>query len=337
MIQQALAKAVNRVDLSRQEAAETLHHIMSGEVPPVLTAALLTALHMKGESVEEIVGLASTMRAMATPIPAQRRPLIDTCGTGGSGTGHFNVSTVCAFVVAGAGGAVAKHGNRSATSKSGSADVLEALGVNIEAAPAVVARCIDEIGVGFLFARSLHTAMKHVGSIRAELKIRTVFNVLGPLTNPAGATRQVLGVFAPQWADPLAQVLASLGSEHAMVVCGADILDEISLTGSTHVAEVITGTVKCREIVPEDFGLARCSMEALLGGDPQANAAIARAILSGETGPKRDLVVLNSAAALVAGGLAQDIPEGMAQAAESIDSCAAQKKLEALIRMSHDS
>ena len=320
--------------LSRGAASEVMGAIMSGALTPAQIAALLVALRAKGETPEEITGLAATMREFATPIPAERRPLVDTCGTGGDGHGTFNISTTAAFVVAGAGVAVAKHGNRSASSKCGSADVLEALGVHIDAKPEQVARAIDEIGIGFLFARNLHGAMKHVAPVRAELKVRTVFNLLGPLTNPAGADGQVMGVFASQWAVTLAEVLSNLGTRRAFVVAGADNLDEIALHGETLVAEVNAGHIETYTVAPEDFGMSRVPLAALKGGEADVNAGILRDVLTGSAGPQRDIILLNAAPALVAGGVAADLGEGVAVARQSIDSGAALAKLEALIAFS---
>ncbi|HNT89856.1 MAG TPA: anthranilate phosphoribosyltransferase, partial [Candidatus Hydrogenedentes bacterium] len=256
-IQESIAKLINKSDLGREEAAQAMRELMSGEATDAQMAGFLVALAMKGETVEEIVGLASTMRAFATPVPVSRKPLVDTCGTGGDHSGTFNISTAAAFVTAGAGIAVAKHGNRSASSRCGSADVLEALGVSIEADPAVVGRCIDEIGIGFLFARTLHSAMGHVAHVRTELKIRTVFNILGPLTNPANADGQVMGVYVGDLVAPLAEALQNLGARHAFVVHGCDGLDELTLGGPSRVAEAKDGRIKTYEITPEHFGLAR--------------------------------------------------------------------------------
>ena len=337
MIHDALSRVVRREDLSRPEAASLMRVLMGGEASPSLVGAILTALAMKGETVEEIAGMAETMRALATSIPATARPLVDTCGTGGDHSGTFNISTTAAFVTAGAGVHVAKHGNRSASSLCGSADVLEALGVNLDLNPEKVAECIDQIGIGFLFARNLHTAMKHVGPIRAELKLRTVFNILGPLTNPAGADGQVMGVFDRNLIAPLAEVLLQLGSRHVFIVAGSDGLDELTLTGPSFVAEGCAGTVKCYEVTPEAFGLARADAASLKGGDASENAAILRAVLSGEAGPRREIVLLNAAPALVAGGKADSLDEGIRVAQASIDSGAALNKLEELIRKTHDS
>ena len=337
MIQEALARVVRRENLSRAEAAAVMRILMAGEAPPSIVGAFLTAMAMKGESVEEITGMAEIMRELATPIPTAARPLVDTCGTGGDHAGTFNISTTAAFVVAGAGVAVAKHGNRSASSPCGSADVLEALGVNIDLAPEKVGACIDTIGIGFLYARSLHTAMKHVGPIRADLKLRTVFNVLGPLTNPARADGQVMGAYDKSLLPFLAEVLLKLGSRHVFVVAGADGLDELTLSGPSHVAEGRAGQVLTYDVTPETLGLATADNGHLKGGDSATNAGILRAILGGETGPRRDIVVLNAAPALVAAGAASSLKDGIAHAQAAIDSGAALQKLEALIRYSHDS
>ncbi len=336
-IQDAIRRVTRREDLTREESASAMRWLMSGEATHAQMGAFLAALHMKGETVEEITGFAGTMRALATPIVTGRRPLVDTCGTGGDHSGTFNISTAAAFVTAGAGVAVAKHGNRSATSVCGSADVLESLGVNIAASPERVGRCIDEIGIGFLFARSLHGAMKHVAPVRSELGIRTVFNLLGPLTNPARADAQVMGLFDVARLETIAEVLMRLGVRHAFVVAGSDGLDEVTLSGPTQVAESVNGTVRRYEITPEQFGLVRAPKEALLGGDPASNAAILREVLEGKAGPRRDVVVLNAALAIVAGQGAETTEEGVRRAAESLDSGAALNTLEQLVRMSHDS
>lgn len=337
MIQEFIATVARRRDLDRQQAAEAMLSLMSGEATPSQIAGFLVALHMKGETVDEITGFAETMRAMATKVPTTRRPLIDTCGTGGDRSGTFNISTAAAFVAAGAGVAVAKHGNRSATSKCGSADVLEALGVNIDATPEQAGRCIDEVGIGFLFARKLHTAMRHVAAARTELRIRTVFNILGPLTNPAGACGQVMGIFDAALVRPVAEVLAHLGTRHAFVVNGSDGLDELTLAGPSAVAEAKDGVVTTYEVAPEQFGLPRVPADAIRGGEPAENAAILRDVLSGRKGPHRDIVLLNAAPALIAGQAASDWASGLEAAAKSIDSGAALAVLETLIRVSHDS
>lgn len=330
MIVEALAKVVEGGDLSDEEAEAVMTALMAGEATDAQIGALLTALRMKGETVDEITGFARAMRAAATPIKTHRKPLVDTCGTGGDRSGTINISTAAAFVVAGAGIAVAKHGNRSASSQCGSADVLEALGVNIEMDPETVGRCIDDIGIGFLFARTLHGAMRHVAKARQELKLRTVFNLLGPLTNPANADGQVVGVFDVRLVEPLAHVLSNLGTRHAMVVAGKDGLDEISMSGPSIVAEARYGAVNMRELTPEDFGMRHAKAEGLAGGDANENAEILRRVLQGETGPRRDIVVLNAAAAIVVGEGAADLPEGVARAVESIDSGSAMKKLDEL-------
>jgi anthranilate phosphoribosyltransferase len=345
IITEALRALVERRHLTRIEAAAAMEAIMSGAATNAQIAAFLTALRMKGETVEELVGFAQVMRQKAVRVRARseelaaltgtdREMLIDTCGTGGDAAGTFNVSTATAFVVAGAGLKVAKHGNRSVSSLCGSADVVETLGIHLELSPPKVARCIEEVGIGFLYAPLLHTAMKHVMAARREMGIRTVFNLLGPLTNPAGANAQVIGVYAAALTEPLARVLAELGTVRAFVVHGADGLDEISNTGESRIAEVREGVVRTFTVRPEDFGLPRASMADLQGGDREENARIIRAILDGEPGPKRDIVLMNAAAALVAGGCARDFKEGVALAARAIDSGAARAKLEALIAFS---
>lgn len=330
-----VAAVLNRViageDLSRAEAGEVMSAIMGGELSPEQIAGLLVALRAKGETVDEVTGCAEVMRRFSTKVPTGRRPLVDTCGTGGDGHGTFNISTAAAFVVSGAGVAVAKHGNRSASSKCGSADVLEALGVHIDATPDAVGRAIDEVGIGFLFARNLHGAMKYVAPVRAALKVRTVFNVLGPLTNPAGADGQVLGVFHTSWVEPLAEVLGNLGTRHAFVVAGADNLDEVALHGETQVAEVTAKGVKRYTLTPEELGLQRAPLSALQGGEAKENAGILMEVFSGRQGPQRDIILLNAAPALVAGEMAGDLREGVELARKSIDSGAALAKLEALI------
>jgi anthranilate phosphoribosyltransferase len=344
IITEALRKLVDRADLSRAEAAAGMEAIMSGAATPSQVAAFLTALRMKGETVEELIGFAEVMRRkvvrvrtrgeeLAALTGTDREMLIDTCGTGGDATGTFNVSTATAFVVAGAGLRVAKHGNRSVSSLCGSADVVEALGVNLELGPDQVARCIDEAGIGFLYAPLLHTAMKYVMATRREMAIRTVFNLLGPLTNPANANAQVIGVYARALTEPLARVLAELGTVRAFVVHGADGLDEISTTGESRVSEVRAGAVRNFTVHPEDFGLPQATMATLRGGDREENAEIIRAILRGERGPRRDIVVMNAGAALVAGLKAADWKEGVERAAASIDSGRAAQTLDRLVAL----
>ena len=339
-IRGAIGKTLSRGDLSELEAEQVMGQIMGGEATPAQIGAFLAALRMKGETVEEITGCARAMRRSAIAVRPQRQDLIDTCGTGGDRTGTFNISTTAAFVVAGAGLAVAKHGNRSVSSHCGSADVLEALGVNLALAPEQVARCIDEVGIGFLFAPLLHPAMKHAIGPRREMGARTIFNILGPLTNPAGARRQLIGVYDPDLTAVLARVLHGLGAQAAFVVHGADGLDELSTTGVNRISyfheEMDTGqpVFEDFDLDPTDLGLTRARVEDLLGGTPDQNAQITRSVLSGEKGPRRDIVLLNTAAALVSGGKAGNLEEGLGQAAKAIDSGAALEKLEALVALS---
>ena len=346
IITEAVRALVDRRDLTRIEAAAAMEAIMSGAATNAQIAAFLTALRMKGETVEELIGFAQVMRQKAVRIRTHgeevaaltgtdREMLIDTCGTGGDAAGTFNVSTAVAFVVAGAGLRVAKHGNRSVSSMCGSADVVETLGISLELTPQKVARCIDEVGIGFLYAPLLHTAMKHVMAARREMGVRTVFNMLGPLTNPASANAQIIGVYAPTLTEPLARVLAELGTVRAFVVHGADGLDEVSNTGESRVSEVREGMVRTYVVRPEDFGVSRASIGDLMGGDREQNAAIIRALLDGEPGPKRDIVLMNAAAALVAGARARDLKEGVSLAAQSIDTGAARQRLGALVELSH--
>ncbi|MCS6861148.1 MAG: anthranilate phosphoribosyltransferase [Abditibacteriales bacterium] len=325
-----LQKIIDHHPLTEPEAHDAMQRIMAGEATAVQIAALLVALRMKGETVEEITGFARAMRAAAVKVEARSRPLVDTCGTGGDGSHTFNISTAAAFLAAGAGVKVAKHGNRAASSQCGSADVLEALGVNINLSPEQVARCIDEIGIGFLFARTFHPAMRHAAPVRSELGVRTVFNLLGPLTNPAGATRQVMGVFDARWVEPIAHVLKNLGAERAFVVHGAGGLDEISTLGETQVAEVGPEGILSYTIAPEDFGIARAAPADLRGGAPPQNAAMILECLSAAPSPRRDIALLNAAAAIVVAGLAKDLREGLERARHAADSGAAREKLEAL-------
>ncbi len=347
IITEAVRTLIERRDLSRIEAAAAMEAIMSGAATNAQIAAFLTALRMKGETVEELIGFAQVMRAKAVRVRTRadevagltgtdRDMLIDTCGTGGDAAGTFNVSTATAFVVAGAGLRVAKHGNRSVSSLCGSADVVETLGINLELPPPKVSRCVDEVGIGFLYAPLLHTAMKHVMAARREMGVRTVFNMLGPLTNPAGANAQVIGVYAAALTEPLARVLAELGTHRAFVVHGADGLDEISNTGESRVSEVREGVVGTFSVRPEDFGMPRAAIGDLKGGDREQNAEIIRGILAGEPGPKRDIVLMNASAALVAGGRARDLKEGVELAARSIDTGAARGRLERLVAFSQE-
>ncbi len=334
--------------LSRDEAREVMTEVLSGKCTDSQIGALLVALHMKGETVEEIVGFAEAIRAEATALRLQqdstvdvsgteRDALVDTCGTGGDTSGTFNISTATALVAAGAGVRVAKHGNRSVTSKCGSADVMEALGVKIELPISRMAKCLDQVGIAFLYAPAMHSAMKYVQPARRELKLRTVFNLLGPLTNPAHASAQVVGVYAASLVDKLAQALSMLGLKRALVVHGMDGLDEITITGPTRIAEVRDGAVRTYEVVPEEFGMQRASLEEISGGDAGENAAIIRDVLGGKKSARRDIVVLNTAAALVAASKADHIGDALPLAMRSIDSGSAQKKLDALVRFTQDS
>ncbi|MFC1986354.1 anthranilate phosphoribosyltransferase [Chloroflexota bacterium] len=333
MIKEAITTLVAGQSLSMEEAASVMEEIMGGEVTPAQFGAFVTALRLKGETVEEIAGLARVMRAKAIPVTVTGA-LVDTCGTGGDGSATFNISTTAAFVVAGAGLKVAKHGNRAMSSQCGSADVLEALGVILELTAEQVQRCLDEVGIGFMFAPSFHPAMKYAGPPRREIGIRTVFNILGPLTNPAGAQAQVLGVADGSLVDKLALVLQSLGCHHALVVHGEDGLDEITLSGNTQVCELKEGSITSYSISPDDFGLSRASLNSLRGGTAKDNAALLRSILGGTQGHQRDVVLLNAAAALVAGDKVETLQQGVALAGEVIDSGKALKKLEQLIESS---
>jgi len=333
MIREAIAAIVEGRSLSQAEAAQVMDEIMTGQATPAQLGALLIALRLKGETVEEIAGLASAMRSRAIPVYAPDSA-VDTCGTGGDGAGTFNVSTTAAFVAAGAGVAVAKHGNRAMSSRCGSADVLEALGIRIDLDAAGVSRCLAEVGIGFMFAPLFHPAMKHAAGPRRELGVRTIFNVLGPLTNPAGVRRQVLGVADPTLAPRLAQALKLLGCKHALVVHGEDGLDEVSISAPSLVYEVKGDQVTAYRVAPEDFGLNRAPRGSVTGASAEENAALARKVLEGAPGPCRDIVVLNAAAALVVGGVAKDWREGITLAQRSIDSGAARRKLEELVEFS---
>jgi len=334
MIKKAIARVVEREDLTEGEMIEVMNQIMSGECTPAQIGAFITALRMKGETVEEITGAARVMRERATPIRVgrgvldidrddiniDRETILDVVGTGGDGTNTFNVSTTVSFVVSACGVRVAKHGNRSVSSACGSADVLEKLGINLDVTPETVENCIDQIGIGFLFAPALHGAMKHAIGPRREIGIRTIFNILGPLTNPAGADCQVMGVYRADLVEKLAGVLQKLGCRHGFVVHGSDGMDEMTLTGETLIAEVTPTGVTLSSVAPEQLGLERCQMAALKGGDAVVNAAIVTSVLAGEQGPRRDIVLLNAAYALVAAGVSATPAEGMTLAAEAIDS-----------------
>jgi anthranilate phosphoribosyltransferase len=357
MILDALHRIANQSQsLGRAEAREVMSEVLAGKCTDAQIAGLLMALRMKGETVEEIVGFAEAIRAAAAPLPIEQsrtegsaagalavsgtgrdalegspaKSLVDTSGTGGDASGTFNISTATALVTAGAGVRVAKHGNRSISSKCGSADVVEALGVNIQLSPERAAQCLREVGICFLYAPNLHPAMKQVQAVRRELRMRTMFNLLGPLTNPARASGQVVGVYSLDLVEKLAEALSMLGLRRALVVHGLDGLDEITITGPTRIAEAHEGTVRSYEVEPEEFGMARAGLQEIAGGDATENAAIIRAILSGEKSPRRDVVLLNAAAALVAAGRADHIAGAIPLAAASIDSGAATKKLAAL-------
>jgi len=336
MIKDALAKLADRTDLSTQEAETVMGEIMSGAATSAQIAAYLMGLRQKGETVEEIVGSVKAMRSCAVRIRVGAKIVVDTCGTGGDGAHTFNISTTAALVVAGAGITVAKHGNRSISSKSGSADVLTALGVKIDLEPDRVADCIDEVGIGFLFAPLFHGAMKYCAEPRKDLGIRTLLNVLGPLANPAGATHQVLGVYDARLTEILGRVLLELGVQHCLVIHGMDGLDEITLSDRTRVSEGKAGVVTSRFIAPEEFGLARVPRKEITGGMPEDNARIARDILHGRKGPQRDIVCLNAAAAMVVGGKAKTLKEGFQLAQQTIDSGAAAEKLDRLIAFTNE-
>jgi anthranilate phosphoribosyltransferase len=333
MIREAIAKLVAGESLSREEAVGAMEEIMAGEATGAQIGAFLAALRVKGETVEEIAGLATVMRAKARTVQA-RGPVVDTCGTGGDATGTINISTAAALVAAGAGLTVAKHGNRAMTSRCGSADVLEALGVNITLGPAEVAECLDQVGVGFMFAPLYHPAMRHAAGPRKELGIRTVFNILGPLTNPAGAEAQVLGVPSAELVDKMARVLLMLGARHCLVVHGEDGVDELSISAPSRVAEVRAGAIRLYTVAPEDAGLDRAGRDELIGGTAEENAARLRGILEGTNGGARRVVLLNAAAALVAGDAAADLREGVALAAGAIDRGAARSRLDGLVELS---
>lgn len=330
MIKECIAKLVKNIDLSQAEIEDAIEEIMTGQAMPTQIASFLTALRMKGETIEEISGAASVMRRHATKIKTKHPRLLDTCGTGGDEAHTFNVSTVAAFVAAGAGIAVAKHGNRCVSSKCGSADLLKALGVNIDAGPDRVSRCIDEIGIGFLFAPLLHKAMQYAIGPRRDIGIRTIFNILGPMTNPAGAAHQLLGVYDGELTEPIAKALGRLGSKHALVVHGLDGLDEVTTTEETQVSELKDGKVKNFKISPTDFGIKKADPQDLAGGDCDYNIKIATDILNGKEGPRCDIVVLNAGCAIYAADAAEDIGEGIRLARRSVASKAALKKLEQL-------
>ncbi|MGC8808954.1 MAG: anthranilate phosphoribosyltransferase [bacterium] len=335
MLKKFIAQVVEGNNLTQEEAAQAMATIMSGEALPTQIAAFLTALRMKGETSQEITGMAQVMREKAIPIPGlEEETIVDTCGTGGDGRGTFNISTAVAFVAAGGGLTVAKHGNRSVSSQCGSADVLEALGVNLSMSPEKVGRALKEIKIAFLFAPIFHPAMKHALAPRREIGIRTIFNLLGPLTNPAGATIHLLGLYSPQWLPLIAKALKNLGSRAAFVVHGEDGSDEISITGKTTIYQLRNGKISNFQIEPEELGLKRASLKDIQGGSAERNAQIMRAVLQGERGPYREAVLINAAAVFVAAGRADHLPEGIEIAKEVIDSGQALKKLNELIYFS---
>ncbi|MFO1108644.1 MAG: anthranilate phosphoribosyltransferase [Bradyrhizobium sp.] len=329
-----IGKVATGATLSRDEAASAFNAMMSGEATPSQMGGLLMALRVRGETVDEITGAVAAMRGKMLKVQAPA-DAIDVVGTGGDGSGSVNVSTCAAFIVAGSGVPVAKHGNRALSSRSGSADVLASLGVRIDLSPDAVGRCIKEAGIGFMFAPAHHPAMKNVGPTRVELATRTIFNLLGPLSNPAGVKRQMVGVFSRQWVQPLAQVLKNLGSESVWVVHGSDGLDEITLTGPTAVAALENGNIRTFEMAPEDAGLTRSSPGSLKGGDADANAAALRNVLEGKPGAYRDVALLNAAAALIVAGKAKDLKEGVAIGTRTLDSGAAAARLKQLIAVSN--
>lgn len=333
MIKEAIGKVVDGFDLSREEMMSCMNEIMSGEATQAQIGSFITALRLKGETVEEITGAAIAMREKAEKINVS--DVIDTCGTGGSGTNTFNISTTVAFVVSGAGLRVAKHGNRGVSSQCGSADVIKALGVNIEILPQKVKECIEKIGIGFLFAPLFHSAMKHAIGPRREIGIRTIFNVLGPLTNPANATCQVIGVYREELTDALAHVLNNLGTRRAFVVYGMDTLDEVTITGQTKVSELKNKKVRAYYVKPQDFKMNAATLDDIKGGDIEENARIVRRVLEGEKGPRQDVVLLNASFALVAGGLARDFIDGIEIARKSIESGKALEKLKQLVQLTN--
>ncbi len=336
MIQDSLKKIIHRQDLDETEMADVMSFIMSGEATDAQIGAFMGALATKGETFSELAGAARAMRRKAARIQVQSETVVDTCGTGGDRAQTFNISTTAAFVVAGCGVTVAKHGNRSVSSRSGSADLLEALGVRLDLPPELVEEAVNEVGIGFLFAPVFHGAMRHAAKARKETGFRSIFNMLGPLTNPAGANCQLLGVFAPQLTEMFAQALRLLGARRAFVVHGHDGLDEITVCAPTRVSELKDGMIRTYDISPEQLLGRSADAEELRGGGPEENAAITRAIYAGEKGPKRDIVLLNSAAALIAAGRAPDFAEGIRLSEESIDSGAAAAKLEGLARFTQE-
>lgn len=334
-MQSAIRAVTEKKNLSRTEMTDVMRLIMTGEATPAQIGGFLVGLRMKGETVDEITAAAGVMRELATKVDVSGPHLVDTCGTGGDATGTFNISTASAFVVAAAGGKVAKHGNRSFSSKSGSADVLEAAGVNLDITPEQVARCVNEIGVGFMFAPKHHGAMKYAIGPRREMAVRTIFNVLGPLTNPAGAPNQVLGVYSDAWVEPLAQVLQQLGSKHVMVVHAEDGMDEISIGAATHVAELKEGEIRDYFITPEEFGFDRTPIGVLAVDGAQQSLDVIKEIFNNEEGPARDVVAMNAGAAIYVAGLSETLGQGIQVAQDVIANGSARAKLDALVEISN--
>lgn len=332
MVKEAIRQVVEGRSLTTDQAAGVMEAIMSGESTPAQIGAFLTALRLKGETVEEIAGFVLVMRAKATRVYPAKDVVVDTCGTGGDGLQTFNISTTAALVLAGAGITVAKHGNRSVSSRSGSADVLESLGVRVDLGPELVAESMEKFNFGFLFAPAFHASTRFAAGVRKEIGIRTVFNILGPLTNPAGASHQVLGVYSEQLVPVVAGVLAATGTRHSFVVHGHGGMDEVSTAGPALVAEVLDGQVRTFHLDPAELGLAKCELADLAGGSPETNAAVTRRVLTGEKGPRRDTVLLNASLGLVAAGFCSTLPEGLVMAAESIDAGRAYQNLEEMAR-----
>ena len=335
MIKEAIAKLIEKNNLTSDEAKQVMEEIMSGQATTAQISAYLVAMRLKGETIDEIIGSAEAMRQHATKIASTKPNLLDTCGTGGDRSYTFNISTVSALVAAGAGAIVAKHGNRAVSSMCGSADLLKELGVNIEARPDIIQKCLNQIGIAFLFAPLLHESMKYAAPVRREIGVRTIFNVLGPMTNPAGARHHLLGVFNADLTEPLAKALAKLGSKHVLVAAGKDGLDEITTTAETIISELKNGKVKTYKIKPGDFGIKKAKPADLKGKDVMFNAKLTLDILNGKKGPKRDIVILNAGAALYAADIANNIKQGIKLAAASIDSGKAKEKLEGLKRLTN--
>ncbi len=333
-IQQALNKLLNKQDLNSAEMHHVMQLIMSGGATDAQIGGFLIALRCKGESIDEITAAVRVMRTLAHKVPVFGEHIIDTCGTGGDGANTFNISTTCAFVVAAAGGQVAKHGNRSVSSSSGSADVLEAAGVNLDLSPEQVAQCVNEIGVGFLFAPKLHSAMKHAIGPRKEMGVRTLFNLIGPLSNPAGTVNQLIGVFSSEWVEPLAHVLKNLGSEHVLIVNAEDGLDEISIASASNIAELKNGVVSTYQITPEQFGIQRSSLDLLAVDGAASSLTLVKTVLNNQPGAARDIVILNAGAAIYAANLTADLETGIEKARQVIASGAALEKFNALIAFS---